>query len=176
MLFTVSSSLRFSASIFASLSWFLVVVGPAGPGIRVPLDRKAPAAAGEPEDWAVPTVFVPGGTCGFSRPLSFDRNPVPGAALGLFAVPVVAEPGVVGTLDELPAPLGSLAELFRPPALAGPEGTPLTDCEPAPAEPALGVPAALGLPAEGPLAAPPALAPLAPPPLPLLPPLPPPPP
>jgi hypothetical protein len=35
--------------------------------------------------------------------------------------------------------------LFNPPGAAGPEGTPLTPCEPAPAEPALGEPAALPL-------------------------------
>jgi hypothetical protein len=40
--------------------------------------------------------------------------------------------------------------------LAGPLGTPLIALEPAPAEPALGVPAADPVPADGPLAAPPA--------------------
>jgi hypothetical protein len=35
--------------------------------------------------------------------------------------------------------------LFNPPGAAGPDGTPLTPCEPAPAEPALGEPAALPL-------------------------------
>jgi hypothetical protein len=59
----------------------------------------------------------------------------------------------------LPAPLGSLPALFRPPTLAGPDGTPLTPAVPAPAEPALGDPAALPVPPEGPLAAPPALPP-----------------
>jgi hypothetical protein len=41
--------------------------------------------------------------------------------------------------------------------LAGPDGTPLTPAVPAPAEPALGEPTALPLPADGPLAAPPVL-------------------
>src|SRR5882672_12108466 len=77
------------------------------------------------------------------------------------AVPALLVPGGGGdaTLAELPAPLGSLPELLSPPALAGPDGTPLTPAVPAPAEPALGEPTALPLPAEGPLAAPPALAP-----------------
>jgi len=81
------------------------------------------------------------------------------------AVPALLVPGAGGeaTLDELPAPLGSLPELLRPPALAGPDGTPLTPAVPAPAEPALGEPAALPLPADGPLAAPPALPPPPPP-------------
>jgi hypothetical protein len=77
------------------------------------------------------------------------------------AVPALLVPGDGGdaTLAELPAPLGSLPELLSPPALAGPDGTPLTPAVPAPAEPALGEPTALPLPAEGPLAAPPVLAP-----------------
>jgi hypothetical protein len=84
-------------------------------------------------------------------------------------VPELLVPGLgAAILDELPAPLGSLSELLRPPALAGPEGTPLTPAEPAPALPALGVPTALGLPADGPLAAP--AAPPAPPAPPALPP------
>ena len=86
------------------------------------------------------------------------------------AVPALLVPGGGGelSLEALPTPLGSLPELFSPPAFAGPEGTPLTPAVPAPAEPALGEPTALLLPAEGPLAAPPALPPpaLAPPPLP----------
>jgi hypothetical protein len=78
------------------------------------------------------------------------------------AVPALLVPGGGGdaTLAELPALLGSLPELLSPPALAGPDGTPLTPAVPAPAEPALGEPTALPVPAEGPLAAPPALAPL----------------
>jgi hypothetical protein len=81
------------------------------------------------------------------------------------AVPALLVPGAGGIacLEELPAPLGSLPALFRPPALAGPDGTPLTPALPAPAEPALGEPAAEPLPDDGPLAAPPALPPLAPP-------------
>jgi hypothetical protein len=79
------------------------------------------------------------------------------------AVPELLVPGGGGavSLDELPAPLGSLAELFSPPEFAGPDGTPLTPDVPAPADPALGEPTALPL--EGPLAAPPVLPPLAPP-------------
>jgi hypothetical protein len=77
-------------------------------------------------------------------------------------VPALLVPGGGGdaTLAELPAPLGSLPALLSPPALAGPDGMPLTPAVPAPAEPALGEPTALPPPAEGPLAAPPALAPL----------------
>ena len=83
------------------------------------------------------------------------------------AVPELLVPGGGGeaNFDELPAPLGSLPELFNPPTLAGPDGTPLVPAVPAPAEPAFGEPAALPAPVEGPLAAPPALPPLAPPPL-----------
>jgi hypothetical protein len=75
------------------------------------------------------------------------------------AVPALLVPGGGGaaTFAELPAPLGSLPELLRPPAFAGPDGTPLTPAVPAPAEPALGEPTAL--PAGEPLAAPPALPP-----------------
>jgi hypothetical protein len=81
------------------------------------------------------------------------------------AVPALLVPGDGGeaSLLEFPAPLGSLPELFSPPTLAGPDGTPLTPAVPAPAEPAFGEPAALPVPAEGPLAAPPVLPPLAPP-------------
>ena len=68
------------------------------------------------------------------------------------AVPALLVPGGGGdaNLAELPAPLESLPELLSPPALAGPDGTPLTPAVPAPAEPALGEPTALPLPAEGP--------------------------
>jgi hypothetical protein len=71
------------------------------------------------------------------------------------AVPSELVPGAVDTFAELPAPLGSLDELLRPPTFAGPLGTPLTAADPAPAEPALGLPAAEPVPADGPLAAPP---------------------
>jgi hypothetical protein len=84
------------------------------------------------------------------------------------AVPELLVPGAVESLAELPAPLGSLPELFKPPWFAGPGGTPLTADGPAPAEPAAG----LLLPADVPPAVPPALAPpaLAPPALPPVPP------
>jgi len=74
------------------------------------------------------------------------------------AVPALLVPGGGEAIfAELPAPLGSLPELLRPPTLAGPDGTPLTPAVPAPGEPAFGEPTALPVPAEGPLAAPPAL-------------------
>jgi hypothetical protein len=52
------------------------------------------------------------------------------------AVPALLVPGGggVASLDELPAPLGSLPELFSPPEFAGPDGTPLTPDVPAPAD------------------------------------------
>jgi hypothetical protein len=56
------------------------------------------------------------------------------------AVPAELVPGVLGAFAALPAPLGSLPELLRPPTLAGPV-TPLMAAVPAPAEPALGAPA-----------------------------------
>lgn len=46
-------------------------------------------------------------------------------------VPCVLVAGRVAIFAELPAPLGSLPELLRPAALAGPDGTPLTPCVPA---------------------------------------------
>jgi hypothetical protein len=70
------------------------------------------------------------------------------------AVPALLVPGAGGeaSLDEFPAPLGSSPALFNPPGLAGPGGTPLMPDVPAPAEPALGEPAALplALPADDP--------------------------
>jgi hypothetical protein len=76
------------------------------------------------------------------------------------AVPEELVPGVCGDAwrDALPAPLGSSLEFFNPPGAAGPGGTPLMPCDPAPAEPALGEPAALPLvlPADDPPADPPA--------------------
>src|SRR5207302_341533 len=84
----------------------------------------------------------------------------PGCAFGPppddCAVPALLVPGAGGgeSFAELRPPLGSLAELFSPPELAGPDGTPLTPEVPAPAEPAFGEPTALLVPPEGPLAAP----------------------
>jgi hypothetical protein len=76
------------------------------------------------------------------------------------AVPALLVPGGgEAVFAELPAPLGSLPELLRPPTLAGPDGTPLMPAVPVPGEPAFGEPAALPVPAEDPLAAPPALLP-----------------
>jgi hypothetical protein len=70
-------------------------------------------------------------------------EPVPVPVVGVpldvapleFAVPTEFVPGGGGdaTLDALPTPLGSLIELLRPPALAGPDGTPLVAAVPAPA-------------------------------------------
>jgi hypothetical protein len=97
-----------------------------------------------------------------SLPPGADRaDPVVTPAAGRpeeLAMPALLVPdaGGAASFEEFPAPLGSLPELFRPPAPAGPDGTPLTPAVPAPAEPALGEPAALPLPADGPLAAPPA--------------------
>jgi hypothetical protein len=75
------------------------------------------------------------------------QAPVPPAEPEELAVPAAFVPGASGIFAEFPAPLGSLPELFSPPALARPEGTPLTPAVPAPAEPALGEPTALPLPA-----------------------------
>jgi hypothetical protein len=98
-------------------------------------------------------------------PALFPAEPVVMEDPDELAVPALLVPGGGGAASfaELPAPLGSLPELLRPAALAGPDGTPLTAAVPAPVEPALGEPAALPLPADAPLAAPPALPPLAPP-------------
>jgi hypothetical protein len=128
MLFIFALTFGFSASISASPGmerlWVTV------PSMRPPLPIPVvdPALRGEPVEFAVPNVFVP---------------------------------GAAGILAELPAPLGSLPELFNPPTFPGPLGTPLTAAAPAPAAPAFGEPAALPVPVVGPLAAPPAEAPLA---------------
>jgi hypothetical protein len=94
---------------------------------------------------AVPTVVEPFGPA--------DVPPVDADPEEL-AVPAELVPGVLDSLAALPAPLGSLPELFSPPTLPGPV-TPLTDDVPAPAEPALGAapvapdaPPAEALPAE----------------------------
>jgi hypothetical protein len=77
------------------------------------------------------------------------------------AVPEVLVPGAGddARLDAFAAPLGSSPALLSPPGAAGPGGTPLMACEPAPAEPALGEPTALPLllPADDPPADPPEL-------------------
>jgi hypothetical protein len=100
------------------------------------------------------------------EPVVIPEDPVVAGDPDELAVPALLVPGAGGeaTFAELPAPHGSLPELLRPPALAGPDGTPLTPAVPAPGEPAFGEPTALPVPAEGPLEAPPALLP---PPLPL---------
>src|SRR6266699_3871903 len=72
----------------------------------------------------------------------------------------LAEPVVIGNPDELAVPAllvpgGGGEASFA--ALAGPHGTPLTPAVPAPAEPALGEPTALPVPADVLLEAPPAL-------------------
>ena len=59
-------------------------------------------------------------------------------------------------LRRVSSTLGSLTELLRPPAFPGPVGTPLVAAVQAPADPAFGEPAAVPVPADGPLAAPPA--------------------
>jgi hypothetical protein len=170
MLLTVRSSLRFSASIFASLVVSeLLVEGDSG--IRVPFGLSPPLDT--PLELAVPREFVPVELPAF--PL-VDCEPVDGPEPDELTVSRFFMPGEVGTFAALPAPLGSLPELFRPPTLAGPLGTPLTPAVPAPAEPAFGEPAALPEPFVGPLAAPPAAAPPAVPPAEPPPELPPPPP
>jgi hypothetical protein len=74
------SSLRFSASMVASLLRSRVVVGPALPGANVPLDLSAP-----PEAPAVPAEFVPVvGLIALPTPLV---DPVLDAGPDEFAVP-----------------------------------------------------------------------------------------
>lgn len=143
MLLIFLSTFRFSALISASPE-------AAGPWFSTPSMRPAAPPARLPAD----PVVVP------DDPIVDPDEGAPDE----FAVPAALVPGVVGTFAALPAPLGSFPELFRPPALAGPLGTPLTPAVPAPAAPALGEPTALPVPAEGPLAAPPPEAPPADPP------------
>jgi hypothetical protein len=116
------------ASTLESSAFISTSPGIEGPGVTVPSIRLPPIPVVDP-----PTAL---------------GDPV------ALAVPNVLVPGGVGTFWALPAPLGSFAELLRPPALAGPLGTPLTAAVPAPGAPALGVPTALPLPMLGPLAAP----------------------
>ena len=140
MLFTLRSMVLFSSVIAASVS--LRVFGPLAAVPPIPPAAPPPAPVVTPD-----------------RELE--------AAPDDCAVPELLVPDAdgVASLAALPAPLGSLTELLRPPALPGPDATPLVPDDPAPAVPALGLPTALGLPAEAPLAAPPpAAAPLAPPP------------
>src|SRR5688572_27484515 len=111
---------------------------------------------------ALPAVEGPGSVTPSIRPpprLPADPVVVPEGGPDELAVPAELVPGGAGTFAALPAPLGSFAELFRPPTLAGPLGTPLTPAVPAPAAPAFGEPVALPVPVEGPLAAPPGEAP-----------------
>jgi hypothetical protein len=133
MPFIFASTLEFSAAIAAS-------PGIDGPGVTVPSIRPPLAPARLP-----PTPTVPG-------------DPVE------FAVPSVLVPGALA-LAELPAPLGSLTELFEPPTLPGPGGTPLTAAVPVSADPAFGAPTAVPVP-PAPLVTPPADAPAEPPPAP----------
>lgn len=119
---------------FESSSRIAASLGIEGPGVVIPSMR--PRAPDRPFDpFAVELVLL-------------------GVPVEL-AVPRALVPGAVGTFCELPAPLGSFPELFRPPAFAGPLGTPLTAAVPAPAEPASGEPTAELVPVDGPLAAPP---------------------
>jgi len=75
---------------------------------------------------AVPTVRDPTGP-----------PPAPDVEPEGLAVPAELVPGALEAFAAFPAPLGSLPELLRPPALPGPV-TPLIAAVPAPAEPALG--------------------------------------
>jgi hypothetical protein len=142
MLFIFASTFGSSARISAS-------PGIEGPGVTVPSMR--------------PPVPTPAALL-FAIPVVVDPVVPPLVDPDELAVPKVLVPGAVGTFAELPAPLGSLPELLRPAALAGPDGTPLTAAVPAPADPAFGDPTALPVPEDGPLAAPPADAPPAEPP------------
>src|ERR1051326_4761117 len=131
MFFIFRSTFEFSSLISMS-------PGIDGPGVTVPSMRPLRAVA---------------------LPVVIERlAPVAGDPVEL-AVPNLLVPGASVVLAEFPAPLGSLRELFRPPALAGPDGTPLMPDVPAPADPAFGDPAALPVPAVAPLAAPPPAAP-----------------
>jgi hypothetical protein len=119
MLRSARSSLRFSASTWASLFLLEVLVGSPFPDIRVPFCRRLPSPAGTSRDEAVPEVL-----CSFELvALPVDDELVVDAPPDELAVPTLLVPGASGAFAELPAPLGSLPELFRPPTLAGPLGT-----------------------------------------------------
>jgi hypothetical protein len=134
MLPTVLSSLRFSWSIFASLSCSLVTVGLLGPGIVVPLSRIALSVPGEPPLAAVPAPVVPGGgSLTVSAPVGEVPRGTAGGVIDGLAKPTV--PVASGVLAALPAPLGSFCELVSPPTFAGPFGIPLTAAAPRPRRP-----------------------------------------
>lgn len=120
MLFILRSTCLLSSVIASSpLLCGPVTVEPDPDDRAEPVVTPLPVLAGDPDDCAVPAVLVPGA--------------------GL-----VPERGDT-CLEAFPAPLGSSLALLSPPGAAGPDGTPLTPCDPAPAEPALGEPAALPL-------------------------------
>jgi hypothetical protein len=151
MLLTFASTFAFSSLIAAS-------PGAWGPGLVTPSIFPLPPARlfANPPELAAPTVPV----AVLPDPDGIEPADVEPDEL---AVPAAFVPGADGTFAALPTPLGSFTELFSPPALAGPLGTPLMPAVPAPAEPAFGVPVGLTDPAVGPLAAPVAEAPVAPP-------------
>jgi hypothetical protein len=118
MLFILRSTSLLSSVIAASpLVCGPVTVDP--DDLAEPVVTPLPVLARDPDDCEVPAVLVPG------------AGLTPGAG--------------DACLDAFPAPLGSSPALLSPPGAAGPEGTPLTPCDPAPAEPALGEPVALPL-------------------------------
>jgi hypothetical protein len=120
MLFILRSTSLVSSVIAASpLVCGPVTVEPDPGDLAEPVVTPLPVLARDPDDCEAPAVLVPG------------AGLVPGTG--------------DACLDAFPAPLGSSLALLSPPGAAGPEGTPLTPCEPAPAEPALGEPAALPL-------------------------------
>jgi hypothetical protein len=138
------------ASTFAFSSWIAASPGTGGRGFATP-SMRPPAL---PARVLAPTVELVAAEPPLGVAIDPVEAPAPAAEPEEFAVPAVFVPGIVGTIAELPTPLGSLPELLSPPALAGPFGTPLTAAVPAPAAPALGVPTELAVPVVGPLAAP----------------------
>src|ERR1700750_3321571 len=114
MLLTFASTFAFSDLIAAS-------PGTSGPGFATPSTRPAAPARlfAVPLELAAPTVLLPA----LADPVGAEPADV---APDELAVPAALVPGAVCSFAALPAPLGSFTELFSPPALAGPLGTPLT--------------------------------------------------
>jgi len=127
--------MRFSISIFASLSGSVRLVGTRLPADGTAFPRAIPTV---PVEVAVPAEFVPGVLIA-----------LPLGAL----VPRPLFPDGLATFAAL-APLGSFPELLRPAASVGRFGVPFTAVVPALTEAALVEPAELAVPAVGLLAAP----------------------
>lgn len=126
MLLILRSTARSCASTAASPVLPGPSTAPVLPGRFAALFAAPVVEPDAPPEFAVPVLLVPGDPLAPLSPVEV-LPPVPGVAPAELTVPAALVPGGEGDLLALPAPLGSLAELFRPAALPGPDGTPLID-------------------------------------------------